>query len=125
MHAFGEAAAPGFGPSQPLPALFESGASGVALPPIVAASPTAGRGAATVGAEPAPTPGEPPATAITPPPGLRLIGGLGLPDNGSFSEGALKSFPQYHGVIETDSMTDKLTNGIQNQGMHFGLELWY
>ncbi len=56
--------------------------------------------------------------------GLKLTGGIGVPTKRVTLEGALSPYQQPNG--NTSAATPgKLTNGIEEQGMHFGLEWRY
>jgi hypothetical protein len=56
--------------------------------------------------------------------GLKFTGGMGVPTNRATLEGALSPYQQPNG--NTGAATSgKLTNGIEAQGMHFGLEWHY
>jgi hypothetical protein len=56
--------------------------------------------------------------------GLRFTGGMGVPTNRATLEGALSPYQQPNG--NTGAATSgKLANGIEAQGMHFGLEWHY
>jgi hypothetical protein len=56
--------------------------------------------------------------------GLKFTGGIGVPTNRATLEGALSPYQQPNG--NTGAATSgKLTNGIEAQGMHFGLEWRY
>jgi hypothetical protein len=56
--------------------------------------------------------------------GLKFTGGVGVPTNRVTLEGALSPYQQPNGNTAA-STSGKLTNGIEEQGMHFGLEWHY
>jgi hypothetical protein len=58
------------------------------------------------------------------PSGLKFTGGMGVPTNRATLEGALSPYQQPNGNTSA-STSGKLTNGIEAQGMHFGLEWHY
>jgi len=59
-----------------------------------------------------------------PSPGLKFTGGMGVPTNRATLEGALSPYQQPNGNTSA-SQSGKLTNGLENEGMHFGLEYHY
>lgn len=66
--------------------------------------------------------GEP--QAGSPSPGFKFTGGMGVPTNRATLEGALSPYQQPNGNTGA-SQSGKLTNGLENEGMHFGLEYHY
>ena len=66
--------------------------------------------------------GEPQANG--PSPGFKFTGGMGVPTNRATLEGALSPYQQPNGNTGA-SQSGKLTNGLENEGMHFGLEYHY
>jgi hypothetical protein len=58
------------------------------------------------------------------PSGFKFTGGMGVPTNRATLEGALSPYQQPNGNTSA-STSGKLTNGIEAQGMHFGLEWHY
>lgn len=57
-------------------------------------------------------------------PGFKFTGGMGVPTNRAALEGALSPYQQPNGNTSASS-SGKLTNGLEAQGMHFGLEWHY
>ncbi len=55
---------------------------------------------------------------------LKFTGGIGVPTKRVTLEGALSPYQQPNGNIGA-STSGKLSNGIEEQGMHFGLEWHY
>lgn len=66
--------------------------------------------------------GEP--QAGSPAPGVKFTGGMGVPTNRATLEGALSPYQQPNGNTSA-SQSGKLSNGLETQGMHFGLEFHY
>lgn len=60
----------------------------------------------------------------SPAPGVKFTGGMGVPTNRAALEGALSPYQQPNGNTSA-SQSGKLTNGLENQGMHFGIEFHY
>jgi hypothetical protein len=56
--------------------------------------------------------------------GLKFTGGVGVPTKRVTLEGALSPYQQPNGNASA-ATPGKLTNGIEEQGMHFGLEWHY
>ncbi len=56
--------------------------------------------------------------------GLKFTGGMGVPTNRAALEGALSPYQQPNGNTSA-STSGKPTNGIEEQGMHFGFEWRY
>jgi hypothetical protein len=56
--------------------------------------------------------------------GLEFTGGMGVPTNRATLEGALSPYQQPNGNTSA-STSGKLSNGLEAQGMHFGLEWHY
>jgi hypothetical protein len=56
--------------------------------------------------------------------GLKFTGGMGVPTKRMTLEGALSPYQQPNGNTSA-AIPGKLTNGIEEQGMHFGLEWRY
>jgi hypothetical protein len=108
----------------PHPAAIPAGSTGSAASPGTLPLPSdlpAGKGAnRTTASRPAERrPGEPVAGT-----GLKFTGGMGVPTNRVTLEGALSPYQQPNGNTAA-STSGKLTNGIEAQGMHFGLEWHY
>ena len=64
------------------------------------------------------------AQAGDPAPGVKFTGGMGVPTNRAELEGTLSPYQLPNGNTSA-SQSGKLTNGLENQGMHFGIELHY
>lgn len=58
------------------------------------------------------------------PPGMKFTGGMGVPTNRAKLEGALSPYQLPNGNTSA-SQSGKLTNGLENEGMHFGVEFHY
>jgi hypothetical protein len=56
--------------------------------------------------------------------GVKFTGGVGVPTNRATLEGALSPYQQPNGNTSA-ATSGKLSNGIEAQGMHFGLEWHY
>jgi hypothetical protein len=56
--------------------------------------------------------------------GFKFTGGMGVPTNRATLEGALSPYQQPNGNTSA-STSGKLSNGLEAQGMHFGLEFHY
>jgi hypothetical protein len=56
--------------------------------------------------------------------GFKFTGGMGVPTNRATLEGALSPYQQPNGNTSA-STSGKLSNGLEAQGMHFGLEWHY
>lgn len=56
--------------------------------------------------------------------GFKFTGGLGVPTNRAKLEGALSPYQQPNGNTSA-SQSGKITDGLEAQGMHFGLEFHY
>jgi hypothetical protein len=59
-----------------------------------------------------------------PSPGVKFTGGMGVPTNRAALEGALSPYQQPNGNTAA-SQSGKLTDGLEAQGMHFGVEFHY
>lgn len=71
---------------------------------------------------PGPPAGEPQTGG--PSPGVKFTGGMGVPTNRATLEGPLSPYQLPNGNTSA-SQSGKLTNGLENQGMHFGFEVHY
>jgi hypothetical protein len=98
-----------------------SGATADALPlPNSPPPAAAGRTTASRRVErPAPDP-----QTGAPSPGVKFTGGMGVPTNRAALEGTLSPYQQPNGNTSA-SQSGKITNGLENEGMHFGLEFHY
>jgi len=59
-----------------------------------------------------------------PSPGMKFTGGMGVPTNRATLEGALSPYQLPNGNTSA-SQSGKLTDGLEAQGMHFGIEFHY
>lgn len=59
-----------------------------------------------------------------PSPGMKFTGGMGVPTNRAALEGALSPYQRPNGNTAA-SQSGKLTDGLEAQGMHFGVEFHY
>jgi hypothetical protein len=60
----------------------------------------------------------------SPSPGVKFTGGVGVPTNRATLEGASSPYQLPNGNTAA-SQSGKLTDGLEAQGMHFGLEFHY
>ena len=59
-----------------------------------------------------------------PSPGMKFTGGMGVPTNRATLEGTLSPYQLPNGNTSA-SQSGKLTDGLEAQGMHFGVEFHY